>query len=86
MPLSRLAATFIVQGNLAYKNQDFQGAEILYSKAIVLNSKCGSYFAYRSAARFEQGKFNAALEDALYSIELDGFSTDVSISSLMSTL
>ena len=57
-------------GNRAFVEKRFTEAEGLYSKAIEIDPSQHTAFGNRSAARFQLQKYEAALQDAMTSIQL----------------
>ena len=58
------------QGNLHFKNQDYEQAEQLYGQAIQKNSKNPLLFTNRANARLKLEKWEGVINDCLASIEL----------------
>nr|POE54550.1 acetylesterase [Quercus suber] len=60
------------QGNTAFKNQDYETAEALYTQAIQKYSRNQFIFTNRANARLKLQKWEGAVDDCLKSIEISG--------------
>lgn len=59
-----------VQGNARFKEGDYEGAESLYSQAIVRNPHNPLLFTNRANARLKLERWEGVIDDCLKSIEL----------------
>jgi STIP1 family protein 1 len=58
------------QGNARFKEGDYEGAEALYSQAIMKNSRNPLLFTNRANARLKLEKWEGVIDDCLHSIEI----------------
>ena len=59
------------EGNVAFKEQDYERAKKCYTEAIYHSPGCAVYYGNRSAALMMLNKYSEALDDCIKAIQLD---------------
>ncbi|CRK47451.1 hypothetical protein BN1723_007548 [Verticillium longisporum] len=66
------AEAYKAAGNKFFKEKDYKNAILQYSKAVEMIPDSATYLSNRAAAYMSNGNYEAALEDCLRAVDLDG--------------
>ncbi|KAM0278312.1 hypothetical protein ACHAQH_005231 [Verticillium albo-atrum] len=66
------AEAYKAAGNKFFKEKDYKNAIVQYSKAVEMVPDSATYLSNRAAAYMSNGNYEAALDDCLRAVDLDG--------------